>query len=196
MRWALAIPAICVAVPALSQTFEDEPWIDYDLLFTQNADGIVYDTDKANRRMAVLNLPGEVRVERRGTAGNYTYRSADCSTDGGVGQLLALFMALRATGERCEGFATPDQMDRLQSILDRMGPYAAANAVPPQSWAQLEPLFMKLMEKEMRPECKAVFSEDSWFPGFLMAAVREDGDARLAELMAVPQLPVWGKSCH
>jgi hypothetical protein len=192
MNAAPLLLAICLAAPVMSQTLEDEPWIDFDLLFTRNADAITYKTDGSGPA-AVLTLPGEVRVERRGAVGSYTYRSFDCSPDGNAGELLVVVLALRDSADRCPGFATPEQIVRLDRLLDRLGPYVAENTAPPQTWAALHPQLISLLPREQQLTCQAILSDNSWSDVFLHNILRDELKARFDALLAVPKLPVMSR---
>jgi hypothetical protein len=195
MRWLCVL--LWLATPAVAQTFEDEPWIDYDLLFEQKADQVVMETDGENGPVAVLNLPGEVRVERQGVAGSYTYRSSDCSPDGGIAMNLLIVMGVRAAARQCAGYLTPEQEARLGPVLERIGWFVAENTVPPRSWGFLEPRFEDLMAQEADLNCKDVLKEDGWWANFRDGVTGDDRDAELDKLLAEPQLPVWGeKQCN
>jgi hypothetical protein len=196
MRWA-SVVALCLASPVMAQTFEDEPWIDYDLLFELEADQVVIEPAGENGPVAVLNLPGEVRVERQGVAGSYTYRSSDCSPDGGIAMNLFIVMGVRAAARQCEGFVTPEQAARIGPVLDRIGWYVAENTVPPRSWGFLEPRFEDLLAHEMPLDCKDVLKEQGWWASFREGVTGDNRDAELDKLLAEPQLPVWGeKQCN
>jgi hypothetical protein len=196
MRW-VGLLLLCLAVPAAAQTLEDEPWIDYDLLFAQHADQVVMDTDAESGPVAVLNLPGEVRVERRGGVGRYVYRSSDCSQDGGIAMNLAIVMGVRAAARQCEGFVTPEQAARIGPVLERIGWFVAENTVPPRSWAGLEPQFEALLARQGAVDCKDVLQEHGWWANFRDGVTGDDRDAELDKLLAEPQLPVWGeKRCN
>jgi hypothetical protein len=194
MRWVCILALL--ASPAVAQTFEDEPWIDYDLVFAQNADQVVMETDAEKGPIAVLNLAGEVRIERQGDVGSYTYRSSDCSADGGIAMNLVIVLSVRAAARQCEGYVTPEQEARIGPVLDRIGQFVAENTVPPQSWAGLEPQFEALLARQGAVNCKDVLNEDGWWASFRDDVTGDDRNAELDKLLAEPQLPVWGKSCN
>ncbi|MGL5009263.1 MAG: hypothetical protein ACRC6I_05240 [Paracoccaceae bacterium] len=182
--------AIFLATATAAQTLEDEPWIDFDLLFEQNADAITPDTDQDGNPTAVLNLPGEVRVIRRGTAGGYSYCTSDISDQGPTGDLMVIMVSLQLTAQRCSGFATSEQMTEIDALLARLGPYFAENTFPPQTWPALQQQLISLMPADRQASCTDAMNEDGWLKGFLRNILDEDFEADTERLFATPKLPV------
>ena len=132
MRALLAI--ILLAAPCGA-----EPWIDYDLLFQQNADKVVVSTDASGAVTRQLDLGNGVTV----TCSDQGCIGMDMNE--AVGCTWAIYSELLAVAEVCgmpaEKTAGMTEHQRLRTA------FIARNAVPPRSVAEVEAFHQRVVER-------------------------------------------------
>ncbi len=115
-----------------------EPWIDYALLFRQNADKVIVSTDPSGAVTRQLDLGDGVTV---------TCNDQGCvgmDMNGAVGCAWAIYSELLAVAEVCgmpaERTAGMTEFQRLQTA------FIARNAVPPRSVAEVEAFHQSVVD--------------------------------------------------
>jgi hypothetical protein len=127
MKWVAAL--VLSANIATAQSL-----IDYDLLFQQNADKVVTETDAKGNISRALDLGDGVVI--------------NCTEDGCVGMdlngatgcLWSILAELRAMNEICD-LQAEVQTERLAELHGQVSAHVAANAVPPRPPSEVEGWF-------------------------------------------------------
>jgi hypothetical protein len=128
-----------LAVVLLATPCRAEPWIDYALLFQQNADKVVVSTDASGAETRQLDLGDGVTV---------TCTDQGCvgmDMNGAVGCAWAIYSELLAVAEVCgmptEKTAGMTEFQRLQTA------FIARNAVPPRSVAEIQAFHQSVVDR-------------------------------------------------
>lgn len=184
--------ALCLALalPGHAETPEEQPLIDYDLLFQTHASEIVQDDMGAR-----LDLPGGVTVHRT-TDGSYI--GTDTSENGAVGCLFMIMEELRPLVTQCEGLVPEANRAQFDQNFATLLDFLAANAVPPRSAEALRaslsqvplshaPLLQAPFVSEI---CVEAAAPDSDISIFLTHLTSPESAENLAKTLAVPRLPV------
>ncbi|WP_374398046.1 hypothetical protein [Tabrizicola sp.] len=166
-----------------------EPWIDYELLFQQNADKIVVTTDAMGTVTRSIDLGDGVTVScsDEGCIG--------VDMKGGVGCSWLIFSELLAVAEVCD--LPKDQTANLTEFQRKQTAFIAENAVPPRSLAEVEGYHRQTVDlfrlggAGAKPlDCKAITAPDS--DAMVMLKNLSDSLAKqnLEDLNFEPRLPV------
>ena len=128
-----------LAVILLAAPCGAEPWIDYDLLFQQNADKVVASTDASGAVTRQLDFGNGVTV---------TCSDQGCvgmDMNGAVGCAWAIYSELLAVAEVC---GMPDEKTAGMAALQRLQTaFIARNAIPPRSVAEVEAFHQRVVER-------------------------------------------------
>ncbi len=181
MRAALAL--LMLAAPCWA-----EPWIDYDLLFQQNADKVVVRTDALGETTRQIDFDNGVSVScsDQGCVG--------LDQNGAIGCVWSIYSSLLAVAEVCgipkERTANIAEYHRLLTT------FVARNAVPPRSLAEIEALHQSEVDHYRRGgdgplDCAAALAPDSDVGMMLDGLMSQEVDLDAAtKALATPRLPV------
>ena len=175
-----------------------EPWIDYDLLFQQNADKVIVTTDASGEVTRSLDLGEGVTVfcTDQGCVG--------ADQKGAVGCAWSISSHLLAVAEVCG--IPKERTVRTTDYHRLMTAFVARNAVPPRSVAEIEGFHQSQIDQyrnggEDEPlDCAEVMASDSDVMMMLEAietdlasAAAEDEEDESFDIdafLATPRLPV------
>lgn len=172
-----------------------EPWIDYELLFRQNADRVVVTRNAAGTETRSIDFGDGVSVS--------------CSDDGScfgtdmkgaVGCTFALITEVKAIAKVCPLPVPPEQIAGLDRLYELFGSFVARNAVPPQEWSDLagyvdavpQP-YRDVIAAEGPEACEEVTQPDSdvlQMLNNLLQMGAPENEAKLAQGLSRPRLPV------
>ena len=132
MRWVLA--GLVLAGPAWA-----EPWIDYDVLFRQNADRVVTITDASGGVTRQLDMGDGVVVScsDQGCFG--------VDDKGAVGCTWMIYSAVLAVAEVCK--VSDARTLQMQKVFGLFTGFVAENAVPPRSVAAIRALHQSEVDR-------------------------------------------------
>jgi hypothetical protein len=186
MKWVAAF--VLSANMATAQSL-----IDYDLLFHQNADKVVTETDAEGNISRSLDLGDGVAV--------------NCTEDGCVGMDMngatgcywSILTELRAISEMCS-LSAGGQTKRLIELHGKVSAHVAANAVPPRSASEVEGWYLDRAAalraeagNDLTASCAAILDPASDVMQMLeriTAPISAVEAAEMNEFLATPRLPV------
>lgn len=187
----LAVTAILAPLAALSQQADFA--IDYEGLFELHADSI---TQSDWGGFQVLNMPGDVFVERRGLAGNYQYSGTDRSDGGAVGCYAMFLIEYTKRDAICPNIMSDDQSAQLKDGLERVLRFYAENLYPPVRYEDLD-AYVRLQVSAkwlgLLPISATYCEKNSFLTGFIdYHDGMSDGSFQrdLDKILEVPRLPV------
>ncbi len=188
MRIFINLLAVFIPLVAVAETPDFR--IDYEALFELHADRVV-DSDRGD--FQELEMPGEVIIDRRGGAGNYSYNSADLSEGGAVGCLMLIVSELEAYRRECPAIANEAQSARMENALERVVEFAAENTYPPAPLAEYRAAFETgIVSKQSRIDFSNTenCAENDQISSFIGHIYGDSSEALFDDALEVPRLPV------
>lgn len=170
-----------------------EPWIDYDLLFQQNAERITVSTSAEGVEVRSIDFGNGITV----SCGELGCWGLDAN--GAIGCVWVIYSELLAAARACD--VREDKVGRLPQDFEQLTAFVAQNAVPPRSIDEISAIHNETIARLRRDDaaqsgeiCRDVLAPESDVQTMLeqltKASEADEGSSELQKLLSTPRLPV------
>lgn len=167
---------------------EERPYVDWDIIFSENADKIEERARTDGTKHSVLKLPSGIVASRYQTDNKVRYIVRD--PNGAVGCLYSRYQHIVMMIEACPADRDSVRGQGILERFERIREFVKENAVPPYTEEEMERGFLRFKEvrdfSSGRSSCGFI---DHWF---VEAIAGDEAAARLSKILSISRPPVMG----